>query len=57
MPMDVTESGIVILVRFLQLANAPSPMDVILPSAGMTLVLQPAINVLLSVSIRQFPLL
>ena len=53
-PMLVTLSGIVMLVRLLQPENAESPMFVTLPSDGMTLLLQPTINVLLSVSIMQF---
>lgn len=54
-PMLVTLSGIVILIRLVQPENAQSPMLVTLPSAGMTLVLQPAIKVVVAVSIRQFP--
>ncbi len=53
-PMLVTLSGIVILVKPMQPENAPS-MLVTLPSVGITLVLHPAISVLLSVSIKQFP--
>ena len=53
-PMLVTLSGIVMLVRLLQPENAKSPMLVTLPSDGMTLLLQPTINVLLSVLMMQF---
>ena len=56
-PMLVTLSGIVIDVRPVQSENAEEPMLVTLPSAGITLVLQPKISVLLAVSIRQFPVL
>ena len=55
--MDVTPFGIVMLVRLAQYENASSPIDVTLPSVGMTLFLHPATSVLLDVSIRQFPLL
>ena len=55
--MLVTLSGMVMLVRPVQSRNAELPMLVTLPSSGIELLLQPAIRVLLSVSIRQFPLL
>ena len=51
----VALSGIVMLSRLLQPVNANSPMLVTLPSVGMTLLWHPAIKVLLSVSIKQFP--
>ena len=55
--MLVTPSGMVMLSRLEQPENAELPMLVTLPSAGITLFLHPTINVLLSVSIRQFPAL
>ena len=55
--MLVTLSGIVTLVKPVHPENALSPMLVTLPSSGMMLVLQPAINVLVSVSIMQLPAL
>ena len=57
LPMLVTLSGIVTLVRSSHSSNVKSAMLVTLPSSGMTLALQPAINLLLSVSIRQLPAL
>ena len=56
-PMLVTLSGIVIDVKPMQPSNADIPMLVTLPSVGITLFLQPAIKVLLTVSIKQFPVL
>ena len=53
--MLVTLSGTVMLVRLVQPENAPLPMLITLPSVGITLLLQPAIRVLLAVSIRQLP--
>ena len=55
--MLVTLSGIVMLVNPLHWENASLPMLVTLPSSGMMLVLQPAINVLVAVSIMQLPAL
>ena len=57
LPMYVTLSGIVTLVKPLHPKNAFLPMLVTLPSSGITLVLHPKINVLLSVSIMQLPAL
>ena len=53
--ITVTLSGIAMLVRDVHLENAAPPMLVTLPSAGITLFLQPAISVLEAVSIKQFP--
>ncbi len=50
----ITLLGIVMLFKPVQPKNAPS-MLVTLPSVGITLVLHPAISVLISVSIKQFP--
>ena len=55
--MLVTLSGMVMEVSSVQPENAPLPILVTEPSDGMTLFLQPKINVFLPVSIRQFPLL
>ena len=55
--MLVTLFGIVMLVKPVQRWKAESPMLVTLPSVGMTLVLQPKINVFVAVSIKQFPAL
>lgn len=55
--MLVTLSGIVTLVSPVQFWKAGEPMLVTLPSVGMTLVLQPKINVFVAVSIKQFPAL
>ena len=56
-PIEVTLFGMVMEVRLLQPENALLPMEVTLPSVGMTLLLQPTIKVLISVSIMQFPAL
>ena len=56
-PMMVTLAGIFIDLSDVQPRNAPPPMPVTLPSVGITLFLQPAISVLLAVSIKQFPAL
>ena len=53
--MLVTLAGIVTLVKESQYSNAYRPMLVTLPSVGITLSLHPTINVLLAVSIKQFP--
>ena len=53
-PMLVTVSGIFILVRLLHPLNAYRLMLVTLPSAGIILLWQPAISVLVEVSIKQF---
>ena len=55
LPMEVTPSGMVMLVSERHLENASLPMEVTLPSEGITLFLQPAISVLLAVSIRRSP--
>ena len=57
LPMLVTLSGIVMLVKPVQPENACSPMLVTLPSIGITLLLHPAIKILLAVSMMQFPAL
>ena len=54
-PIDLTLYGIVMLVRPVHPENAQEPIDVTLPSVGITLALHPAINVLVAVSIRQLP--
>lgn len=56
-PILVTLSGMVMVVKPVQPRKASNAMLVTLPSLGITLVLQPAISVLLAVSIRQFPAL
>ena len=53
--MLVTLAGIVTLVKEVQPENACLSMLVTLPSVGITLSLHPATNVLLAVSIKQFP--
>ena len=53
--MLVTLSGMMMDVKPTQSEKAPSPMLVTLPSSDITLVLQPTINVSLSVPIKQFP--
>ena len=56
-PMLVTLSGIVMLVKLVQLRNAALPMLVTLPSVGITLLRHPEIKVFVSVSIKQLPAL
>ena len=53
--MLVTLLGIIMLVKPVQPEKASEPMLVTLPSVGITLVLQPKINFLDAVSIKQFP--
>ena len=53
----ITLAGIVILAKPVQSEKAESPIEVTLPSSGITLVLQPAINLFDDVYIIQFPLL
>ena len=54
-PILVTLFGMIMLVKPLQSENVSAPMLVTLPSLGIMLFLQPAIRVLLAVSIRQLP--
>ena len=54
-PMLVTPFGIVMLVSPVQPKKAESPMLVTLPSAGITLFLQPAMRIPSAVCITQFP--
>ena len=53
LPILVMLSGIIMLASPLQPRNASSPIEVALPSEGIMLVLQPAINFFVSVSIIQ----
>ncbi len=54
-PIEVTPFGIVIFVKAVQPINAALPILVTLPSAGIALVLQPTISVLVALLIIQFP--
>ena len=54
-PMEVTELGMLMLVRLEQPENASSPMEV--TELGMAVFMQPAINVLVAVSIIALQLL
>ena len=51
----VTLAGIVMLVNPVQPENASKPIEVTLPSSGITLALQPFINSFVAVLIRQLP--
>ena len=51
----MTLPGITIVVKPVQSRNAPPAILVTLPSVGIMLLLQPFINVPLSVSIKQLP--
>jgi len=54
-PMEVTELGMLMAVRLEQPENAPMPMEV--TELGIVVFLQPAINVLVAVSIMALQLL
>ena len=56
-PIEVMLFGITMLVRFEQLEKAYSPIEVTLPSSGITLAPQPATSIFDAVSIIQFPAL
>ena len=55
--IKVTLLGIFMIVSPVQPAKDQPPIVVTLPSSGIMLFLQPTINVLLEVSIKQLPLL